>query len=71
MAGHLRQLVEASHLQELAEPWVAGARAHRIWPARGHCQSFQALFEEEEIAEPKIARKKAREEMSWPARRNA
>ena len=41
MAGHLRQLVEASQLQELAEPWVAGPRAHRIWPASRHCQSFQ------------------------------
>ena len=69
MAGHLRQLVEASQLQELAEPWVAGARAHRIWPARGHCQSFQALFETK-IAKTKIACKKAREEMNWPPRRD-
>ena len=41
MAGLLRQLVEASQLQATAEPWVAGARDHRIWPTRGDCQSFQ------------------------------
>ena len=40
MAGLLRQLVEASQLQAVAEPWVAGARGHRIWTARGDCQSL-------------------------------
>ena len=41
MAGLLRQLVEASQLQAVAEPWVAGARGHRIWTALGYCQSLQ------------------------------
>ena len=40
MAGLLRQLVEASQLQAVAEPWVARARGHRIWTPRGDCQSL-------------------------------
>ena len=44
MAGLLRQLVEASQLQAVAEPWVAGARGHRIWTSRGDCQSLPGTF---------------------------
>ena len=48
MAGLLRQLVEASQLQAIAEPWVAGARDHRIWPAGRHFHSVQdAIFAED------------------------
>ena len=38
MARLLRQLVEASQLRAVAEPWVAGARDHRVWTSRGDCQ---------------------------------
>ena len=48
MASLLRQLVEASQLQATAEPWVAGARDHRIWPAGRHFHSVQdAIFAED------------------------
>ena len=40
MARLLRQLVEASQLRAVAEPWVAGARGHRIWTPRGDYQSL-------------------------------
>ena len=43
MARLLRQLVEASQLQAVAQPWVAGARGHRIWTARGDCQSLPGV----------------------------
>ena len=55
MVGHLRQLVEASQLQAIAEPWVAGARDHRIWPARRDCQSFQdAIYAEDRPDEDRL-----------------
>ena len=40
MARLLRQLVEASQLRAVAEPWVAGARDHRVWTTSGDCQSL-------------------------------
>ena len=40
MARLLRQLVEASQLQAVAEPWVAGTRNHRVWTTSGDCQGL-------------------------------
>ena len=38
MARLLCQLVEASQLRAVAEPWVAGTRDHRVWTSRGDRQ---------------------------------
>ena len=40
MARLLRQLVEASQLQAVAEPWIARTRNHRVWTTSGDCQSL-------------------------------
>ena len=70
MARLLRQLVEASQLRAAAEPWVAGARGHRIWTPKEIAKAFQELFADK-IAKTKIACAKAREEMGWPSRKDA
>ena len=44
MAGLLRQLVEASQLQAVAEPWAARAFGHRVWTARRDCQGLPGAF---------------------------
>ena len=44
MARLLRQLVKASQLQAVAEPWAARAFGHRVWTARRDCQGLPGAF---------------------------